>query len=456
MTTYATPRGLKFLPASPTPGGWPATGSLDIGWNRRGALDLVGGATAGYEQLYRDQPWVWTIINKLARGISRLPAKTYVRRADDSRERTRDTPYGALMLRPCAPELDGHPPTQGWSQQQYIEAIVGSVALWGNAVALKKRDDVGGPPAGLMPLDWRGMTPYGPRYGPVKYWRYRPLGLADEQAIVILPEDIVHYRWWGADGPLGVSPLEPLARTMQAEDAARRAAVSTFSNGARPAGALTTEAELEPEARADLKKEIANAYSGSDNWSRVLLLDGGLKWSSFSHTAVEAQTIEHRKLNREEVCAVYDMPPPVVQILDRATFSNINEQHKMLYQDTFGPWLSMIEGTHEEQLVADEPAFAGEYMEFDLSEVLRADLPARADAYSKLLAIYTPNELRAMENKPRIDDPRADALYLPLNLQPIGEGLAPAVAEPPSAAQVASLLSVLGLDPRGTPVHNGS
>jgi phage portal protein BeeE len=61
-------------------------------------------------------------------------------------------------------------------------------------------------------------------------------------------------------------------------------------------------------------------------------------------SAVDGELIELRKLNREEACAVYDMPPPMVQILDRATFSNIDEQHQMLYVDTLGPWLGNFDG----------------------------------------------------------------------------------------------------------------
>ena len=70
--------------------------------------------------------------------------------------------------------------------------------------------------------------------------------------------------------------------------------------------------------------------------------------------------VETRRLTREECAAAYDVPPPVVGILDRATFSNITEQHIMLYQDTFGPWLTMIEETPQTQLIDPEPLLAGQ------------------------------------------------------------------------------------------------
>lgn len=409
MTTYVTPTGRAAPPAPP------ANSPRDSTLTTRRNVGLVGDRSSTYENLYRSQPWIFTIVNKLARGIGRLPAKTFLVDEDtESHERTRTTPYATLWRRPAP----------GWSKRAYTEAIVGSTAIFGNALAGKIRAEVGGPPTSLVPLDWRGVTPYGPRFGPVRYWRYRPLD--SDRSIVLLPEDVVHYRFWGADGPIGISPLEPLAITLAAEDAARRAVVSTFTNGSRPAGALVTEQELDPDERLELKAEIQTAYEGADNWARVLLLDGGLRWESFSHTAQEAQTIEHRKLNREEACAVYDMPPPAVQILDRATFSNITEQHKQLYMDTYGPWLGLLEGEADEQLAADELAFAGEHLEYDMSGVLRADLKDRADAYNKLAATYTINEIRALENKPRIDSPLADCVWVPMNLQAVGAGTPPA------------------------------
>jgi phage portal protein BeeE len=126
----------------------------------------------------------------------------------------------------------------------------------------------------------------------------------------------------------------------------------------------------------------------------MMLLDGGLDWKAFSHTSQEAQTIEHRKLNAIEACAVYDMPPTMVQILDHATFSNIDEQHRMLYQDTLGPVVVNLEATIGAQLLWGEPQLGvavdpedGEIentlVAFDMDDVLRADIVKRAAAYRR-------------------------------------------------------------------------
>lgn len=158
-----------------------------------------------------------------------------------------------------------------------------------------------------------------------------------------------------------------------------------------------------------------------DNAFKLAVLEGGLDWKPMSHSLVDAQVVETRRLTREECAAAYDVPPPVVGILDRATFSNITEQHIMLYQDTFGPWLTMIEETLQTQLIDPEPLLAGQYVEFDLNEVLKGNPKERFEAL-KAADFLTPNEKRALENRDRVDDPRADMLWMPLNMMPIGEG----------------------------------
>ena len=82
------------------------------------------------------------------------------------------------------------------------------------------------------------------------------------------------------------------------------------------------------------------------------MLEEGMKAEKVELTAEESQYIETRKLNREEVCAAYDIPPPVVHILDRATFSNITENLRSVYRDTQAPRLNMFESVLENDLRA--------------------------------------------------------------------------------------------------------
>jgi hypothetical protein len=106
-------------------------------------------------------------------------------------------------------------------------------------------------------------------------------------------------------------------------------------------------------------------------------------------------------LNREEVCAAYDVPPPVVHILDHATFSNITEQMRSMYRDTMAPVASDFEGVIETDLRAVEFSDEDVYAEFLMDDVMRGDFETRQDALNKA-SHMTIAEKRAVENLPFI------------------------------------------------------
>lgn len=331
-----------------------------------------------------------------------------------------------------------------------MEHLVASTAIYGNGLLVKRRPARGTPPTELWPLDWRRVQVFtaGSDMSPVDHYEYHTDAGAPE---VLQPKDVVHLQWWGPEG-IGVSPLEPLRFALGNESAATRYSTQSFTNSVRPSGALITPKRLSQQDRAEMRQEIEMAHAGAENSGRMLLLDNGLDWKAFGGSAADSQMVEVRKLNRDEVCAVYDIPPPMVGILDRATFSNIDEQHRMLYQDTLGPWLVLAEQTLGSQLVEPETGWAGLFCEFLLDDVLRGDIEKRSQAYQRMLqGVYTPNELRRAENQARIDHPLADSIYVPMNMSPIGEG------EPAEGSQPAQVLEVVRalVGPSAPPAGNG-
>jgi HK97 family phage portal protein len=388
---------------------WPGAGSRPRTVGARTSLELVGyDRWASYASVYASQPYIYALVNKLARGIARLPLATFEWVDQDlgTKRPARTSDLANLLDRPFP---------RG-SRRKIIEALIGSAAVFGKGYLWKFRPGPGRPPSELWPLDPRFVSYEWGGPNPVGTYVYRFEGIKKEMP----PEDVIHVEWWSPNQPRGTSPLEALAQSLALEDAASRYSISSFANAVRPSGALVHPMALTDDQRRELQAEIDEIHAGPDSAFRMLLLDGGLDWKTFSSTAADAQTIETRKLGHVEACAVYDIPPPVVHILDHATFSNVTEQNKALYRESLAPWLGMIEGEFDAQLIADEPLFDNHVVEFDLREVLRADLGERADAYVKLLSIYTPNELRAWENLQPIDHAAADAILLPLNYQPVG------------------------------------
>ncbi len=358
---------------------------------------------AGYAEMYRSQIWVTVVVNKLARGIARLPLKVY---RDVGEERMRVRSGGLVDL------IDA--PAPGWFPFRLKEATVADLLVHGNALWRIRRPRAGATPTGLNVVPWERVTVN----KTADVFTIRHEGRTER----VMAGDVVHFRWWSTGGaPDGMSPLEPLRNTLELEHEASTAALGGFRNKMRPGGALETDRTLEPDQKQELRDEIDLAYVGAANSGRPMLLDNGLKWVSHSQTNEAAQLVEHRKLTREEVAAALDIPPPLIGILDKATFSNISEQHRMLYMDTMGPPLALLEETIQAQLIRQVPEWDGVFCEFDLAEVMKGDVKERSEAYQRYLqsGVMTPNELRRLENLPPVADPRADALLLPLNMQAV-------------------------------------
>lgn len=365
---------------------WSGTPATFAGWPM--------GMTAGwssYAELYKRQLWVAVVVNKRAGLVSRLPLPVYARTADGGRERVTDHPYSRLLQRPNSK----HDRVLFWTWTCATWDIYGET-FWA------KLRDPGGRPVELIPLHPTAMT-----LEDDGTWTYRSQNV---EVRGIPAADLVHFRTYNPDSmSRGLSKLEPLRDTLMNETYARAATESFWQNGARPAVALVHPKELSQPAAERLKLRWDQIAAGAGNTGKTVVLEEGMKPEIMQISNEEAQYIETRKLNREEVVAAFDMPPPAVQILDHATFSNITEQFRSVYRDTAAPILNYFEAVLETQLRgsvrpgASEPDFGDDvYAEFLLDEVLRGSFEARQEAY-KAADYMTLREKRERENLPYIE-----------------------------------------------------
>lgn len=370
-----------------------------------------------YSDMYRVHLWVNTLVSKRAGATARLPFKVYEK--DDLNR----------------PEADGHPyqvlmsnPNPAVSPFRFWEWVSSSFDVYGETFLLKRRDG-GGRPFQLVPLNPTGMTIQDDGGWDFDNGRAQIKGID--------PADLVHFKSYNpCDGRRGLSKLEPLRATLENEAAARTATSSFWRNGARPGVALRHPRTLGPEAGARLKQQWNDIAQGTGKTGSTVILEEGMEAQVMTLSAEEAQYIETRKLNREECCAVYDVPPPVVHILDRATFSNITEQMRSMYRDTMAPPLNALESDLDSQL--REPDFGpGVYGEFLLDQVLRGDFEARAAAYQQA-DWMTIAEKRQKENLPYIEG--TDKIFVNAAIVPLDQAArtrvpvavqATAAADPP-------------------------
>lgn len=396
---------------------WPAysTGYPTNDW----FTTINGGAWGSYAALYEQQLWVYTVVNKRASLLSNLPLKVYERAEDSGRNGREDTALAALLRQP----MPGVSAMEWWSRVASYEDIFGEAFAW-------KKRDAGGRPIALPLLHPTCVH----RTDDDSGWYFDN----GKVRMDIADSEIVHFKkFHPSSARRGLSPLEPLRRTLENEDASRRATSAFWRNGARPAFALKHPGTVSQAAQERLKAQFELKFSGVENTGQTLLFEEGMEPQVLSLSAEEAQYIEGRKLNREEVVAAYDMAPPAVHILDRATFSNITEQFRSVYRDTIGPWAHRFESVMMQQLVPD---FDDEslYVEFLLDNVLRGDFETRQVAL-KAADHLTVAEKRRIENLPFIEG--TDVILVNTASQPLSRLLTePAPVDDPAPPLPANVI----------------
>lgn len=363
-----------------------------------------------YGELYMRSSWVHTVIDKRANAVARLPVNVW---DVDGDTRTLDTrsAYARLIADPC----DYLDPYTFWHRVQTNIDVFGEMYL-----AIVR--DGNGAPISFMPMHpSRVALRRDPKTGEYTYFFQAGSGINTE--LVKFPEeDIVPFRLYNPNKlERGLSRMEAIRQTIFAEDSSRNAVTAMWKNSGRPNIVLEAPNRLNKAGMERLKLAFDNAHAGSSNAGSTLVLEEGCTAKPLQVTAVDLELIESRKMNREEICAVYDIAPTLVAILEHATFSNITEQMRAFYRDTMAPPIEFL------QSVLDK--YVGSYwprkniMRFSVDEVMRGDYEKRVEAAHAGVAtgVYTPNEARELVGLNRYDDPKADKLYANSAIQPLGE-----------------------------------
>ncbi|MGW4641814.1 phage portal protein [Sphaerisporangium sp. NPDC004334] len=396
-------------------------------------VQLSDTLTQDYATIWRTQPAVRTVVDFLARNIAQLGLHTFERISDVDRRRLSDHPLSVLLARPS-------PRT---TRYRWIDTLVHDIGIYDVAYQLKLKADDGRPGA-LLRLDPRKVTPLGDlMFGAERFRLKGKHGQRDFPA-----DQVIHFRGYNPDDArVGTSPIETLRQLLIEEYEAGRYRQQMWRSGARMSGIITRPAgaNWSDGARRRFKEGWRSLYAGDGpEAGGTPILEDGMTFEKVAFTAEQAQYVQARKLTREEVAAAYHIPPPMVGLLDNATFSNITEQHKQLYQDTLGPWLTMISEEIHLQLLPDLDDSGQVYVEFNLAEKLRGSFEEQAGQLQTAVGgpWLTRNEARARMNLPQIDS--ADELIVPLNVLTGGQA-SPTDSAPPEAAPKARRVKALHL-----------
>ena len=229
---------------------------------------------------------------------------------------------------------------------------------------------------------------------PVPYYHVEPKAIEDEKVYVVKDYGVVYPENMLELSNMGkLSPLKVHAENMGLAKAVQDYGSDYFANGARPTGILTPANPMKKE-QLEALRESWNAATGG-----VKMLPYDMRYQSQSIPPEEAQFIETRKFQAEEICRIYSVPPDLVQLPGKSTFNNVEQQHIQFARHTITPWAVRLSQEVDRKLIQsfDRPLV---YSRHDMTDLFRGDMAARAAFYREMLAtgVLSINEVRAKED----------------------------------------------------------
>lgn len=363
---------------------------------------------------------VFACVRVISESIACLPWHVYEDQGD--RKEKAKGPIEYLLNKRPNPEL---------SSFSFKRTLLGWALTWGNGYAEIERDNAGRP-IGLWPIaPDRVEVKRDAETGQVYYEVYNS---RDAKSIVD-PRNMFHVHGLGYDGLVGYSVISLSARNIGLGLAAEDFGASFFGNGAQLGGVIKVPngSRLSTEAKAAMYKAFNSRHQGTKNAFKVEILDGDADYKEIGIPPEDAQMIETRGFNVEDICRWFRVPPHKVAKLDHATFTNIEHQSLEFVTDTLGPWIKCLEEEADYKLFGLRNTRY--YTKLNVNALLRGDMAGRAAYFRDMwnLGVLSVNEIRALEDLNPVPD--GEKRFVQLNmttLEKAGEQPEPAQAEPPA------------------------
>lgn len=350
----------------------------------------IGAASAMSVRAAENLSTVLACCTVIASSLGCIPALIY-RREGDNRMEAQSHPLMRLTRQGV---------TEGMTWPDFIEHLVASALLTGNGLAEILRS-ANGSLAGLRFIPWgwvtvsqlaSGRLAYDVSDGRGRTWR-------------LLSGEVIHLRDRSDDGLIGRSRLSRAAETVAAVSASNCFARSFLDRGASPSGVIEVPGTMTTAQRELLRTQMKDRHSGAANAGSTLLLDGGMQWKAAQVSPEDAELLETRKFGVEEICRLFQVPPPLVQDYSHNTFTNSETAGRWFAMFTLALWAKKIEAEFARSVF---PSAGNFEMELDLSGFLRGDPATRWQAHAIALEhnVLDTNEVRQIEGwNPRKEQP---------------------------------------------------
>lgn len=345
---------------------------------------------------------VYACVRVLAESLAQLPL-IYYERSGNRKER-------AIAQRMYTILHDA--PNEFQTSFEFRETAMAHLCLRGKAYAYINRSSTG------EVLELLPMMPDRVEAKQNKDWSISyKFKDADNNLIPLRQNQVFRLIGMSLDGFNGISPIAYQRETLGIALAADKHTALTFKNGAKMTGILTNPGHFSSKDVAIRVKESWDASANGNNAFSTPLLEDGLDWKQVSMSNRDAQYIESRKYNTEDIARIFRVPPHKIGHLEKATNNNIEHQGLEFVTDSMMPWLVRWEQSIARDLLTP-PQRQRYFAEFLVDGLLRGDTTARGEFYNKLwnMGALSPNEIRAKENMNPRDG--GDTYYVPLNMEP--------------------------------------
>ena len=368
---------------------------------------FLGGSTSGKtvtERSAMQMTAVYSCVRILAEAIAGLPLHLYTYKEDGGKEKAIGHPLYLLLHDEPNPEM---------SSFVFRETLMTHLLLWGNAYAQIIRNGKGEVVA-LYPLMPNRMTVDRDSSGQLFYsYQMNNSDAPTMKAgtVILKPSDVLHIPGLGFDGLVGYSPIAMAKNAIGLAIATEEYGAKFFANGATPGGLLEYPGTVKDPDR--VRESWNKGFSGSQNAGKVAILEEGMKYTPISIAPEQAQFLETRKFQINEIARIFRVPPHMVGDLEKSSFSNIEQQSLEFVKYTLDPWVVRWEQSLSRALFTPEEK-KKYFFKFNVEGLLRGDYQSRMNGYAtaRQNGWMSANDIRELENLDRIPAEEGGDLYL--------------------------------------------
>lgn len=350
---------------------------------------------------------VFGCVRVLAETLANTPVMLYRKKSDTERESRNDLAIYDILH---------NKPNEEMAPFNFKEMCMNSLNLGGNTVS-QRLVNAKGELVGLYPYNYNCVDIE--RDSTTNKLQYKIM--QGTKSNTFTRDQVLHIPGLSLNGIVGLSPIEYAASAIRLGLSYEQFGVNFYKNGANASGAFKSPGALSEEAFNRLKKELGKNYTGLKNTGVPMILEEGLEFQQFQIKPADAQLLESKYFQIEDICRVYRVPQHLVQKLDRSTNNNIEHQSLEFVMYTMLPWFKRWEDNINMQLLTFKEREAGYYIEFKADALLRGDIASRAAYYAqgRQWGWLSVNDIRRLENMPSI--PNGDIYLQPLNMGEAGK-----------------------------------